>query len=121
MKKIWIIITSTAIILVFVAIMVSGSFLKRPITSNDNVIAQIKALEASAEKKDWKLANEHLEKSIKAWEKVKNRIQFSVERDFITEVDNKLATLKGAIKTKDDKKITSTTEELRFVWEELGK
>ncbi|TCS82590.1 DUF4363 family protein [Tepidibacillus fermentans] len=121
MRKKVIILGSTAIILLFIAIMVSGTFLKRPLTKDDNVIGQVNFIEASVKQKDWQLANEHLEQGIKAWEKVKNRIQFSVERDFITEIDNKLATLKGAIKAKDDKMIILTTEELKFVWQELGK
>jgi len=121
MNKNSILFGTIVILLLFVAIMVSGSFLKNPITGNDRVIEKVEKIESFTKEKNWIQAKNQLQEGIQAWEKVKNRIQFSVERDFLLEIDNKFATLKGAIKAKDEKVVITTGEELKFVWKELGK
>ncbi|WP_339060181.1 hypothetical protein [Tepidibacillus marianensis] len=51
MKKKNIMIGSIAILLLFVAIMVSGPFLKNPIVGNDHVIDHVNAVESFAKEK----------------------------------------------------------------------
>ena len=106
--------------LLFGMVMTSGAFLKKPLVGDDDLLGYVEQIELIVKNGDWSQADVPLQKGIRAWEKVKNRIQFSVERDFIIDIDNKLATIKGGIKAKDEKGILTTTEELRFVWSELG-
>lgn len=121
MKKWFIIIGSITMLVVFITIMSSGFILKRSFTESDDVIKQINLVEASINKQDWEQADNQLEKGFNAWEKVKNRIQFSVERDFLEKIDNELATLKGAIKAKDEKILIISIEKIKKIWNQLGR
>jgi len=119
-KKLLLIVGSVFMLLIFIAIMGSGFILKEPLTSNDEVIKHLKLVEQSAEKSQWSEASTQLKAGNKAWEKVKNRIQFSVERDFIEKIDAELATLQGAVKAEDQQEIIILVEKIKIIWDELG-
>ncbi|GBF12363.1 DUF4363 family protein [Tepidibacillus infernus] len=121
MKKWVIFVVVSLILLIFVAMMGSGVFLKKSLTKQDDVIGQINKVEKLVDEGKWKEADQELKQGFKAWEKVKNRIQFSVERDFLEEVENEMATMKGAIKAKDQKTLITTIERLKIIWDDLGK
>ena len=104
----------------FITVMGSGAFIKKPFSKNDDVMKQIRMIEQSVKKSEWDDASSRLDKSFRAWGKVKNRIQFSVERDFLEEMDSELGVLKGAIKAEDEKYAILTVEKIRVLWEELG-
>lgn len=119
-KKLTLIIGSATMLFLFIAIMGSGFILKEPLTAKDDVIENINLIEESMKKNDWKKADTQLTASKQALERVKNRIQFSVERGFIEDLDTELATLKGAIKAEDQQKVIIVIEKIKSMWEVLG-
>lgn len=122
MKKKTLIIAGTSLmLLIFIAIMGSGYFLKNPITKNDDVLGQLDSIEKSVHNSDWSKAEKQINDGLKKWGKVKNRIQFSVERDFLEEIDSEMAEIKGAIIAKDQETVITNIEKLKVIWKELGK
>ncbi len=121
MRKKVIIIGSIFMITIFIAIMGSGFILKNSFTGNDDVINQINLVQMAVTNDEWEQASVELASGFKAWEKVKNRIQFSVERVFIEDIDVELATLAGAIKAENSDLSIVTTEKIKILWKELGK
>jgi len=121
MRK-WIItFGSIGLLLLFIAVMGSGAFLKKPIIGEDDVLKQFDQIEESISKNNWSQAGEQMNKQFTIWEKVKNRLQFSVERDIIEEIDHDLAVLKGAIQAKDKKLFIEIVEKIKVIWNDLGK
>jgi len=116
MKKWIIIMVSSFLILFTVLLFNSAGFLKKPLTGEDNFILALSQIQSEVEKDNWNEANSFLEQADYAWEKVKNRIQFSVERTFLDDIDNELATIKGAIKSKDFSMLIISLEKIRFLW-----
>lgn len=121
MTKKLLIFGSITMMVIFIAIMGSGAFLKKPITGNDDLIKEITLVEKSVKKNNWNEANNSVEQGFVKWEKIKNRIQFSVEREFIDEIERELAVLKGTVQAKDMKTAITTVEKIKIIWEDLGK
>ncbi len=121
MRKWFVILGSIGMLVLFIIIMGSGVFLKNPITNHDDVIKQLNLIEQSVTAHQWKEANQQIDEQFTIWGKVKNRIQFSVERDFLEEIEGDLATLKGAIVAKDLKKSIEISEKIKVIWRDLGK
>lgn len=121
MRKKGIIISSILMLILFIVVMGSGFILKNSFSHDDNVIRQVDLVQKAVVADNWEQASIELEKGFKAWEKVKNRIQFSVERIFIEDIDVELATLAGAIKAENRDLGIITTEKIKILWNELGK
>lgn len=121
MRKKAIIISSIFMMTIFIAIMGSGFILKNSFTSDDDLINQIDLVQKAVMEDDWESASVELASGFKAWEKIKNRIQFSVERTFIEDIDIELASLAGAIKAENKDISIITTEKIRILWNALGK
>lgn len=99
----------------------SGFFLKKPFSNHDDVIDKVKQVERLVKAEAWNEAEKECDEGILAWEKVKNRIQFSVERGFLEQIDYDLAELKGSIIAQDPKNVIITSEKIVILWNELGK
>lgn len=121
MKKMGIIISSIIMITIFIIVMGSGFILKNSFSSDDDVIKQVDLVQKAVMANNWEQANIELKGGFNAWEKVKNRIQFSVERVFIEDIDIELATLAGALKAENKDISIISTEKIKILWKELGK
>jgi len=121
MRKMGIILGSILMLIVFIAVMGSGFILKNSFNSDDDVIKQINLVQKAVMADNWEQAGIELEGGFIAWEKVKNRIQFSVERVFIEDIDIELATLAGALKAENKDISIISTEKIKILWKELGK
>ncbi|WP_070121226.1 DUF4363 family protein [Bacillus marinisedimentorum] len=99
----------------------SGGWLKEPFGEHDRVEEAVRQTELAIEKKDWEEASRNLKKAEKAWDKVANRVQFSVERQYMYDIGVTLARLKGNIKAEDRAGALAETETFYLLWEELGK
>lgn len=105
---------------IFIFIMAGGSLLKKPIGEDDRILEAIQELEKHVKNKEWKEAKNRIEYVGKGWNKVVNRIQFSVEREYMFEISGTIARIKGGIEVEDDKAIM---EEIYFfydLWDNLG-
>lgn len=121
MRKMGIIIGSIIMITIFIIVMGSGFVLKNSFSSDDDVIKQVDLVQKAVMANNWEQANIELASGFNAWEKVKNRIQFSVERVFIEDIDIELATLAGALKAENKDISIISTEKIKILWKELGK
>lgn len=121
MKNIKSKVVQIIVLIVFIIIMNTGGLLKKPFSKNDNVMECVQYLKEDIEKEDWEKSLNDLNKLEMAWEKVGKRVQFSVERNEMIEMDNNIARLEGAIWGKD--KSASYIEISEFVehWMNLEK
>ncbi|MEK4365631.1 DUF4363 family protein [Paenibacillus sp. FSL M8-0212] len=108
------------LILVFVAIMASGAFLKKPFGKDDRLLESVQMLEKQVEGKQWTEAKSQINYAMQAWDKVVNRIQFSVERESIYDILGTLARMKGGVAAQDDKAIMEEIYYFYVLWDNLG-
>ncbi|MBP1933143.1 DUF4363 family protein [Ammoniphilus resinae] len=109
------------ILVVSVAVMTGGYFLKKPFGEDDRLVESIQQLEKDVREKKWDHAKEHAEYANKAWHKIVNRIQFSSERDYLIEINTSLARIRGGVEAKDDKGIMEEIYLFYDLWKYLGK
>lgn len=114
MKRLLIIVFPTIILLMSVGIMVGGSLLKHPLGPDDRLLESVQDLEKKVKNKEWNQARKQIDYALTAWNKIVNRIQFSVERDYMFEINGTLARIKGGIEAKDDQAIL---EEIYFFYD----
>lgn len=88
-------------LVIFILVMLSGNYFKRPIGKNDDVVGFIEVIIKDVNNENWEEADKNREKLEDTWSKIVKRIQFSSERSEINELDASLARLKGAIMAKD--------------------
>lgn len=101
--------------------MTSGGWLKQSFGEDDRLLTSINNLEMDIQHKHWEAAKEEITYAHTAWNKIVDRIQFSVERDYIIDISGALARIKGGIEIKDDQAVM---EEIYFfyeLWDDLGK
>ncbi|MGC5772357.1 DUF4363 family protein [Paenibacillus pabuli] len=108
------------LLLVFIAIMASGTFLKKPFGADDRLLESIHKLEKQVEGKQWTEAKSQVDYAMNAWKKIVNRIQFSVERETIYDILGTLARIKGGVAAEDDKAIMEEIYYFYVLWDNLG-
>lgn len=101
--------------------MAGGSLFKLPMGEDDRLLEAVKNLEDNVKKKEWKQSSNDINYALKAWSKVVNRIQFSVEREYMFQISGTLARIKGGIKAEDDKAIMEDIYFFYDLWENIGK
>ncbi|WP_053220296.1 DUF4363 family protein [Virgibacillus senegalensis] len=121
MKKFLLYFIPLLTLAVFIAVMNSGAFLKQPIGKDDRLYESIQNLEADIKDKNWKKAKSEAIYMEKAWDKVVRRIQYSVEKEHILEIDGTISRIRGGVEAKDDQ---SVMEEIYYYygqWEQLAR
>ena len=108
-------------IILFVLIMLSGNYLKKPLGNEEGLPQRIELLIQAVHQENWDSASNHREELEKYWDKVVRRIQFSAERDEINELTVSIARLKGAIETRDKSNSLQLLYEAYEHWKDLGK
>ncbi|GEM_PF-6419476 len=119
MKKSSIITIVILTLLISIAIMTSGYFIKRS-TLGIDFINSLNIVEDSIQKKEWQKANYEIINIQNKWNKLVNYMQFSVEREAIWKIDEGIAVVEGAIKVNDDNQALISINELKLIWEYLG-
>lgn len=121
MRK-WLMLALAALLLVFFgAVLGSGNFLKQPLGKEDRLLEAVQSIEQHIEKKNWKQAKDKVEYASNAWRRIVNRIQYSVEREYMYDISGILSRIRGGIVAKDD---AAVMEEVYFfyeLWENLGR
>lgn len=108
-------------LVVFILIMLSGSFLKQSIGNNDDFQGSLELIIKDIESDDWEAAKEKASKLSDVWDKIERRIQFSLERDEINAIYMNIARLRGAILAKDKSGSLMELYEAYEHWNDLGK
>lgn len=120
-RKLLIYIVPILVLLLCIALMTSATILKKPFGEEDRLLEAIQEIEANTNKEEWKKANENIVYAEKAWHKVVNRVQYSVEREYMYKISETLARMKGGIKMEDDKTVIGEIYVFYDLWENLGK
>lgn len=107
------------LIIIFILIMNSGGFLKKPFGKKDNVVKYIEILKKDITNEKWEIANNDLDNLKTAWKIVSRRVQFSVERNEMIDIETSIARIKGNIVAKDKNGAIVEIEELKSHWDEL--
>ncbi|MFB1052246.1 hypothetical protein [Paraliobacillus sp. JSM ZJ581] len=105
----------------FIVIMNSGYFLKGPFGKDDRLYETIIQLEHNVTEKNWGMAKENIMYSENAWKKIVKRIQYSVEKEYIIEINGILSRIKGGIEINDDKAIIEEVYYFYEMWDKLAK
>ncbi|MCT8977652.1 DUF4363 family protein [Clostridium sp. CX1] len=107
------------VILVFILVMKSGNYLKQPRSTKDDVVMYIKEVTDDIRVDNWSKAEEDTKKLSEAWKMVMPRIQFSVERDEMSNISINIARLKGIVMGRDKSAAFTELSELYENWAEL--
>lgn len=119
--RLWLLyVVPIVLILIFCAVMATGAILKKPWGENDRLVESVQSLEKQVEAKQWTQAKSEIEYALKAWDRIVNRIQFSVERETVYDILGTLARMKGGVAAKDDKAIMEEIYYFYVLWENLG-
>ncbi|MDQ0337586.1 hypothetical protein J2S00_000356 [Caldalkalibacillus uzonensis] len=113
-------IVPTLFLALSISVMAGGKYLKQPFGEDDKVYEAIQQLETLAKNKDWEQARERIDYASKAWQKVVNRIQFSVERETVFEISGALARMKGSVEAEDDQALLVDIYYFYELWDSLG-
>ncbi|WP_246615543.1 DUF4363 family protein [Clostridium thailandense] len=105
----------------FILIMTTGQFLKKPMREGEDVVKYISIIQEDVKAENWNYAEQDRQKLMIAWGKIVPRIQFSVERDEIYNININLARLGGIIMGKDQAGALAELGEIYENWRELGR
>lgn len=120
MEKIIKRIIPIVVLAIFVAVMTSGSLLKRPFGRSDNVSEYALSLKKDVLNENWNQADTDLSKLKHAWYTVEKRVQFSVERNELTIIEICISHIDGAMLTHDKTAILMELSEIMEHFDELG-
>ncbi|MDN4602227.1 DUF4363 family protein [Paenibacillus sp. F6_3S_P_1C] len=109
-----------SMIILFCAILATGTFLKKPMGTNDRLLESVQKLEKEVQAKNWTEAKTQVDYAMKAWDRIVNRVQFSVERETVYEILSTLARIEGGVVAKDDKGIMAEIYYFYVLWDNLG-
>ncbi|WP_017726127.1 DUF4363 family protein [Halalkalibacterium ligniniphilum] len=119
MRKLLLILVPTLFIALSSALLVSTGWLKEPFSEDDRLQESIQALESHIKNQEWGQASQTQKKAEKAWESISKRIQFSVDREIMFEINGSLSRIKGSIEGRDQE---STLIEIYYfytLWESI--
>lgn len=121
MRKFLVISIPIVTIAIFMLIMLSGEFLKKPMGKDDNIPEVIQTLTNNIKDEKWQEAAVNTERLSEVWKKIVKRVQFSSERDEINGFTMNVARLRGAIIAEDKASSLAELEEAYEHWKQLGR
>lgn len=119
MKKRLPVILSSGVIILFIVVMNTGGFLKKPFGEKDDFIKYMNLMEESIQENAWKSAEQSWKDASAAWNKISKRVQFSVERDDMDRLTIALGRLKGALAAEDASAALIALFEAKEIWQNL--
>lgn len=108
-------------LVIFVLIMQSGDFLKKPFGNEGSIPEKLESMIQDLKDENWDSAANHWTSLNEDWEKVVKRIQFSTERSEINDFSTSIARLRGAIEAQDKSSGLQMLYQAHEHWEDLGK
>jgi hypothetical protein len=104
---------------VFVLLMLGGNYLKKPHNPSEDVIAFVELSIEHTKAEKWDMLHEDIVSIDTAWKKIIPRIQFSVERDEIYNINLNISRLRGSADSKDKPSALMELNEIIENWAEL--
>ncbi|GAA0727513.1 DUF4363 family protein [Clostridium malenominatum] len=109
------------ILLVFIVVMLSGNYLKRPLSKEDNLPQAIQIVMKNVSENRWEEASKNTEALGHIWTRIIKRVQYSSERDEINALSTNIARLNGAILSRDKSSALIELSEAHEHWVNLGR
>jgi hypothetical protein len=106
-------------LIAFVLLMLGGNYLKKPHNPSEDVIAFVELSIEHAKAEKWDMLHEDIVSIDTAWKKIIPRIQFSVERDEIYNINLNISRLKGSADSEDKSSALIELNEIIENWAEL--
>ena len=119
MRRILIIAIPVITLVLFVLIMHSGNFLKRPMGKDDDIPGTIDGIIEAVRNDSWDEADSRLQGLESAWKKVLFRVQFGSERMKSTNLQ-KYCKIKGSCDSQRQIRCLMELNEAYMHWDELG-
>ncbi|MBB2183221.1 DUF4363 family protein [Lachnospiraceae bacterium MD1] len=107
-------------IAIFICIMLSSGYLKKPFGEKDNISQFIYDIKQAVANEEWDVASNKIEILNSAWKDMIFRIQFSSERDEINYLSTSIARLRGAIEAEDKAFALVELNEAYNYWVNIG-
>jgi len=120
MRKFMVIAIPVVSLLIFIAIMLSGYLLKKPLGDDDNIPEAIDELIETIQMEKWDEAGIKVKELSDKWKRIVNRVQFSSERDEINFFSMSLARLEGALLVRDKVNAVLELKEAYEHWNQLA-
>ena len=120
MRKFLVISIPIVTLALFVVIMLSGNYLKQPLSETDNIPQLVQILTNNLNDEKWEEAKNNTDKLSEVWDRIVRRVQFSAERDEINGFSMNVARLRGSIIAKNKANSFSALFEAYEHWKELG-
>ena len=119
MKKFISYLIPIATLAVFIIVMLSGNYFKKPRNSSEDVIGFVELSIIHAKVENWNKLKQDTANIDIAWKKIIPRIQYSVETDEVYNINLNLARLKGSIASEDKASTLIELNEIIEDWDEL--
>lgn len=120
MRKFLVIAIPIVALGLFICIMLSGSFLKKPFGQEEDIEQSIERIKVNINNEKWDDVTEKVEELEKNLKKVIKRVQFSSERDEINFINSSIARLKGAVSARDKSDALVEINDAYNHWKQLG-
>lgn len=119
MRKFLVLAIPIVTLALFIAIMLSSTYLKGPLTKDDNIPQVIEGIMDNVNNENWKEVEKDTRQLEGTWNKVTKRIQFSAERDEINFFNANIARLRGAIMAQDKSDALIELNEAYQHWKDI--
>lgn len=120
MRKIILISIPVISIALFIAVMLSGNYLKKPMGAHDNLPQLIEMVTEDVNNDRWEQAKEHSNELQEVYKKIEKRIQFSAERDEMNALNVALARIEGAILSRNKALAIDGLFQAYEHWDQIG-
>lgn len=121
MRKFLVVSIPIITLVLFICIMLSGGFLKKPLGENDDFEQVLTKTIEDVNNEAWDKVNDEVQELSRIWMKIIKRVQFSQERDEINSVTSNIARLQGAALAEDKAASLMELYDAYNHWKELGK
>lgn len=109
------------LLIVFILIMKSGTYLKQPRNESEAVYSFFLQTSTFVEREEWTKAKKAIIAAETGWRQIAKRIQFSTNRSQMREIEIKLIKIKTYIEMKDKQNALIEISEAKYLWTELGR
>lgn len=103
----------------FLVVMLSGNYLKKPRNPSEDVMGFVNSAITDVTSETWDRASRDIDALDKAWKKILPRIQFSVERDELYNISLNVSRLKASVIAQDKSNALTELYEVIENWNEL--
>jgi len=118
-KRFLVYLLPVAILALFIFVMNSNIYLQRNRSKDNNFPMYIEKVKEDIRNNRWNEAKINIEKLENSWNLIMPKLQFSVERDEIGDLNASLARLKGAITAEDKGEALADLNEAQEHWNRL--